>query len=67
MLELNEVFGRTNEAGDVELFEITDGDRATRLNADVYPVGSQLSTRYEHAEGITITRDDAERLGIEIE
>ena len=32
-----------------------------------YPVGSELSARYEHPEGITLRPHDAEKLGIEIE
>jgi len=35
----------------------------------VYPVGSDgsHSVRYEHPEGIVISRNDAQRIGLEIE
>lgn len=54
------------------MLHISDGSAATRLDASVYPVKrdgrvSDVSARYEHAEGIRIFRADAERVGIEIE
>jgi hypothetical protein len=62
-----EFFGRLDEAGNVCTLHASDGLPATRLDASVYPVGSQLSARYEHAEGIVLERADADRHGIEIE
>lgn len=59
-------FGRITEAGDVAVFH-EDGSVATRLDANVYPVGSKVSARYEHPQGITLTRADAQKLGIELE
>ena len=41
-----------------------DGRRVTRIDANVYPVGSSLSARYEHPEGITLSIADARKLGI---
>ena len=65
---LNEVFGRVNQFNTVDILLINDGERATRLDVDgLYPVGSLLSTRYEHAEGIVLTLDQCEKIGIEIE
>lgn len=66
MNTLNTVFGRTNENGDVVVFD-ENGEACTRLDANVYPVGSQLSARYEHAEGIVISAADAAKIGIKIE
>ena len=65
-LTISQVFGRINEEGAIDLFDMND-ERATRLDANVYPVGSSTSARYEHADGLTITADDAKLLGIEIE
>lgn len=65
-LATNEVFGRINEQGNVDLFDM-DGESATRVDANIYPVGSSLSARYEHPEGITISKDDANRIGVQIE
>lgn len=68
MANLNEVFGRMNDNGNVDILYINDGERVTRLNVDgVYPVDSSLSTRYEHASGIILTVEDAKSLNIEIE
>ena len=61
------IFGRINAEGNVDILHVEDGYPVTRIDADIYPVGSDLSTRYEHPEGITLTKEDAEALGIEIE
>jgi hypothetical protein len=60
------MFYRINENGNAQIFE-NDGDIVTRIDANVYPVDSQLSTRYEHASGIVLTIEDAEKLGIHAE
>lgn len=65
-LNTTEVFGRTNEEGNIALFDM-EGSVATRLDANVYPVGSSLSARYEHPQGIVITADDASKLGIALD
>lgn len=61
-----EFFGRINEDGNVDVLH-ADGSAATRLDCSVYPIGSDVSTRYEHPAGITISRDDAKRIGLGIE
>lgn len=60
-------FGRINEDGNVDVLHAEDGMAATRLDASVYPVGSDVSARYEHPAGIVLTRDDAAKLAIDIE
>jgi hypothetical protein len=63
-----EFFGRIDENGNVAVFH-NDGEAATRMDCSLYAVdsdGSQ-SVRYEHPEGIIITRADAEKIGLEIE
>lgn len=68
MTNLNEVFGKLNSEGNVDILYINDGDKVTRLNVDgVYPVDSTLSTRYEHANGIVLTVEQCKLLNIEIE
>lgn len=62
-----EFFGRLNKNGSVDVLHVDSGEVATRLDATVYPVGSDFSARYEHPEGIVLSRADAEMLGIEIE
>ncbi len=63
----NDIFGRITDSGDVALFHREDGADVTSLDENIYPVGSELSTRYEHPKGIILSADDAEKLGIEIE
>lgn len=60
-------FGRLDDNGNVVVLHVEDGAAATRLDASVYPVNSDLSARYEHAAGIVLTRADALRIGIKIE
>lgn len=68
MTNLNEVFGKLNNDGNVDILYINDGDKVTRLNVDgVYPVNSALSTKYEHANGIVLTVEQCKSLNIEIE
>lgn len=60
------MFYRINSNGNAEVFN-DDGTVATRIDADVYPIGSDFSSRYEHPEGIILTVSDAEKIGIEAE
>lgn len=60
------MFYRTNTNGNAVVLN-DDGTAVTRIDADVYPVGSNLSARYEHAEGVVLTVEDAEKIGIEAE
>lgn len=60
-----EFFGRINDAGNVDVFHL-DGTTATRLDANVYPVGSKFSARYEHPGGITLCAADAKRIKLPI-
>ena len=57
------MFYRINDEGNAAIFE-DEGDAATRFDANVYPVGSQTSVRYEHPNGIVLTVDDAKKCGI---
>ncbi len=65
--EIDEIFGRLNDDGNVMLLYVEDGSDVCQLDENVYPVGSDLSARYNHAEGIVLAPEDAEKLGIEIE
>lgn len=60
-------FGRVDIDGYVVVLHAEDGEVATRLDANVYPVESEFSARYEHAAGIRLTVADTEKLGIKIE
>lgn len=66
MTTTNEMFYRVNENGDAVVFH-DSGEVATRIDANVYPVDSDLSARYEHASGIVLTVSDAEEIGIKAE
>ena len=60
------MFYRTNTDGNAVILN-DNGTAVTRIDADVYPVGSDLSARYEHPEGIVLTVADAQKIGIETE
>jgi hypothetical protein len=63
-----DLFGRRRPDGNVDILHVDCGSAATRIDRpDVYPVGSDVSTRYEHAAGIVLTPDQCADLGIEIE
>jgi hypothetical protein len=63
-----EFFGRIDENGNVEVFH-ESGEAATRMDHNIYAIGSDgsKSVRYEHPEGIVISRADAEKIGLEID
>jgi hypothetical protein len=69
-MEMGKMFYRIDENGNARIFE-NDGSIVTRIDDPdanvVYPVGSNCSARYEHPEGITLTIEDAQKLGIEVE
>jgi hypothetical protein len=60
---MNEMFYRVNENGNAAVFH-DSGEVVTKIDANVYPVDSDLSARYEHVYGIVLTVADAERIGI---
>lgn len=57
------MFYRLNDEGNAVLFH-EDGHVVTRLDADVYPVGSSCSARYGRTGGIVLTVADAQALAI---
>lgn len=63
-----EFFGRTDENGNVAVLHAS-GEAATRMDCSLYAVDSDgsKSVRYEHPEGIVISRADAEKIGLEVE
>ncbi len=60
------MFYRIDENGNARIL-YESGEPVTRIDANVYPIDSSLSTRYEHPNGIVLTIADAEKLGIEVE
>jgi hypothetical protein len=65
--ENGKIFGRIDNNGNVIVLYAEEGEAVTWMDENVYPVGSSLSVRYEHPEGIVLSREDADKLGIEIE
>lgn len=65
-MNTDQIFGRVNSDGNVAIFT-ADGDAVTRLDADCYPVGSDLGCRYEHPAGIVLSKLDTNKLHITIE
>ncbi len=66
MTTTNEMFYRVNENGNAAVFH-DSGEAVTKIDANVYPVDSDLSARYEDASGIVLTVADAEKIGIKAE
>ena len=66
---INNIFGRINTDGNVDVLDVDTGERVTRLEGcfNVYPVGSSLSAEYEHPQGIALSHSDACNIGIVIE
>ena len=64
MTNVENMFYRVNADGNAEILDFIDGSWITRIDASVYPIGSSLSARYEHPEGIVLTIADAELIGI---
>lgn len=61
------IFGRINAKGDVSLHHNCDGESVTRIDDHVYPVGSDLSAMHQHPEGIVLSMEDADEIGIRFE
>lgn len=66
-MNTSNMFYRTDENGNAVILHADDGAAVTRIDADVYPIGSQLGSRYEHPAGIVLTVADAEKIGIHAE
>ena len=66
----SEIFGRTNQSGNVDILWLENGEAVNRIDEalpTVYPIGSSVSAHHEHPNGIELTQEDAQKLGIEIE
>lgn len=61
-----QLYGRMDLDGNVTL-EDANGSIVTSIDADVRPIDSNLSAREEHADGITLSRSDAAKLGVILE
>lgn len=61
-----QLYGRMDLDGNVTL-EDENGSIVTSIDADVFPVDSNLIARNEHPDGITLTRSDAANLGVILE
>lgn len=59
-------YGIEQGDGNVVVLHVEDGLAATRLDASVWPIGSKVSARYDHPQGIILSREDAEKLGLQI-
>lgn len=64
------IFGRENDDGTIAVLYADTGEAVTRLPESmpmVWPVGSDLSSKHEHPDGIILSMDDAEKIGLEVE
>jgi len=60
----SEMFYRVNDAGNAVILHAEGGHVITKIDASVYPIGSDVSARYEHPAGIVLSISDAESIGI---
>lgn len=63
------IFGRITNVGDVMVSCADTGGVIKKLDDSfptVYPIGSDISANYEHSDGIFLTVEDAEKIGLEI-
>jgi hypothetical protein len=60
------MFYRINEDGNAFIFH-DSGEAVDTIDANVYPIDSDLSARYEHINGIVLTIADAKKIGIKEE
>ncbi|MDC9592761.1 hypothetical protein [Xenorhabdus sp. IM139775] len=69
MITINDIFGRVNQNGNVDILYTETGESITRIDFidNLYPVNSNLSTHWEHPNGIELSIEGALRVGIEIE
>jgi len=63
MSDTNTMFYRVDKNGDAQIFN-NDGSVATRIDENVYPIGSKLGAKYEHVNGIILSVEDAEKIEI---
>ena len=67
--QISEIFGRIDDNGNVALF-YKEGGAVTIFESEMpmaWPVDSDVSAYYEHPNGIVLEKQDAKKLGIEIE
>ena len=64
---LQGIYGKLDGDGNVDILYSIDGISVNTLDTTLCPVGSVQSCRYYHAEGIKLSRADAELLGVEVE
>ena len=57
------MFYRLNEKGNAAIFNDA-GTVVTSMAANVYPVGSDVSARYDHPGGIVLSVSDAYAAGV---
>lgn len=57
------MFARAFGRNAYQILHAGSGEAVTRIDANVYPIDSPLSTRYEHPEGIVLTRRDCIAVG----
>lgn len=65
--ENGNIFYRVNDNGNADIFYAEDGEAVVSLDENIYPVGSDVSARYEHPEGLELTIEDAKKIGIPCE
>lgn len=68
MINVNGMFGIINDDNTVSIAWADDGCPVTRIEGGegIWPVDSDFSAAYEHADGIIVDMDTAKSLSIEL-
>lgn len=65
---MENIFARKRKDRDYDILYTDDGDiKVTRIDANVYPVGSNKSAKYEFLEGNVLSKGDVKKLKLDIE
>ena len=68
-MENKEYFGRLRDDRNVDVLYVDSGEKVTQVEEwnTIHPIKSRFSCAWEHPEGIVLSIEDAEELGLEIE
>ena len=68
MTTRTDIMGIIDEDNNVAIVDAEFGEMVTRLDDEcVYPVGSEVSCKYEHIHGLILTQEDARSIGVEFQ
>jgi hypothetical protein len=66
MSAINGMYGLLESDGSISVWSASTSKPVTFMPADVKPIGSNLTARKNHPNGIRLTKADAKAIGLEI-